>query len=765
MMQSIVCRQQVPVFTEGYDASLNAAFELLSQEKSSEAYEAFLKLIRARPDDENAYEGAIVALLQQTRWDEAQRLTEQARAACPNSAVLAARQTWNWIYLTRESEAYPLVVQLLERGYRHPDWLREVVLPLRNVLICHASDPRLVSSKKQKRQQDRATLLKGIQTLEHWLERYQFPIPDEPVGVKITLSMIARNEAQYLEECLKSVQGVVDEIVLVDTGSDDDTPKIAERFGAKVIRAEWQNDFAAARNLALQHATGDWILVLDADERLTPDSKQAILNAARHPQFAGYHLEIVNEIRDGDYFIHRLVRMFRNLPGLRWEGAIHEQITPSLVERGGRIATVAAQIRHLGYRSEVMHRRDKIQRNIELIQRALEQHPDDLFHKFNLANTYFTAGEYEQTVYWSEQTCPYLRGDEDYAGHAWSNWIAALTHLERFEEALQIGADALARGVDSPTVYYTLAQVYYRLGCYQKSLDALDQARESAIRIGLLAPDGETLQAGSPFTGDVGVVGYKWRFAYARALRALNRLNEARSLYERLLQERPGDPIVLIDYGQLLEALGDLSGAEGAFQQLAAHNAYYLLAQQLLAKLWWDAGDYRRALPYVRAVALATPADPAWAERWLHAAQESGDWRSLVEAYEFYAQQGRAVTPEMHINWGRALWQLRDYENALAHFAAAIELNPQDANAFLNAGDALYQLGAYSEAADAYSAGVERDPYNAQAWFTLGNCYFRMGVYDAAKIAYEQALAIDPKHAQAQHNLELTRERIRFTAA
>lgn len=64
-----------------------------------------------------------------------------------------------------------------------------------------------------------------------------------------------------------------------------------------------------------------------------------------------------------------------------------------------------------------MHRRDKIQRNIELIQRALEQHPDDLFHKFNLANTYFTAGEYEQTVYWSEQTCPYLRGDEDYAGH------------------------------------------------------------------------------------------------------------------------------------------------------------------------------------------------------------------------------------------------------------------------------------------------------------------------------------------------------------
>lgn len=764
-MKTIVVKQVVPIFAEGYDADLQPAFKLLQQDRSGEAYEAFQNHLAQRPNDENAYEGAIVALLQQTRWDEAEQLTHQARAACPNSIILTARQTWNWIYLTRESEAYPLVVQLLERGYRHPEWLREVVLPLRNVLICHASDPRLVSTKMQKRRAERATLLKGIQTLEHWLERYQFPIPDEPVGVKITLSMIARNEAQYLEDCLKSVQGVVDEIVLVDTGSDDDTPKIAERYGAKVIHADWQNDFAAARNIALEHSTGDWILVLDADERLTPESKQAILNAARHPQFAGYYLEILNEIRDGDYFVHRIVRMFRRLPGLRWEGAIHEQITPSIVERKGRIATVAAQIRHLGYRGEAMTSRDKIRRNIELILRQLEREPDDLFHKFNLANTYFSAGDYEQAAYWAEQVCPYLRGDEDYAGQIWADWIESLLHLQRYEEALQVGADALARGVDSPMIHYTLASVYYQLGYHQKSLEALDAARESAMRIGLLAPDGETLLAGSGYVGDIGVATYKWRFAYARALRALGRHSEASALYQRLLQERPNDPIILLDYGQLLMEQGERDAAEQVFLQLASHEAYYLLAQQFLAKLWWEASEYARALPYVRTVALAMPHEHAWQERWLHAAQESGDWQSLVEAYTHYEMHGYPITAEMYINWGRALWQLRDYENALRCFAAAIDLNPQDANAFLNAGDALYQLGAYAEAADAYSAGIERDPYNAQAWFTLGNCYFRMGVYDAAKIAYEQALSLDPKHKQAQHNLELTRERIRFTAA
>ncbi|MDW8107978.1 MAG: tetratricopeptide repeat protein, partial [Armatimonadota bacterium] len=691
--------------------------------------------------------------------------TQQARQACPESLVLTARQTWNWIYLTRESDAYPLVVELLEKGFCHPEWLREVVLPLRNVLICRLDELRLAPKRKRTRQQYRETLQKGIRTLEHWLQQYQFPIPDEPVGTKITLSMIARNEAEFLADCLKSVQGVADEIVLVDTGSDDATPQIAKRFGAKVIHTEWQNDFAAARNLALEHATGDWILVLDADERLKPESKQAILNAVRHPQFAAFHVEIVNEFGEGEYFIHRLVRLFRRLPDVRWEGAIHEQITPSIARRKGRIATVEAQILHLGYRESLMRQRNKIERNLVIIRQELERNPDDLFHKFNMMHTYFSAGDYERAVDWAEQVCPYLRGDEDFAGQAWSDWIGALMRLGRLEQALQVGADALARGIDDPMVHYTLSQVYYQLGYYQKSLEALEATRESAVRIGLLAPDGETLRVGSRFTGDVGIVGHKWHFSYARALRGLGRLEEARLHLNRLLEERPDDPIALTEYGQLLQALGELDSAEQVYLKLAAHSAYALTAQQLLARLWWDAKNYQRALPYIRAVALALPESPEWQEMWLHAAQEAHQWRRLVEAYTFREQHGHPITAQMHINWGRALWHLRDYANALQHFTKAIELDPSDPNAFLNAGDALYQLGAYAEAADAYAAGIERDPTNAQAWFTLGNCYFRMGVYDAARIAYERALALDPTHERARHNLELTDECIRNTAA
>ncbi len=93
---------------------------------------------------------------------------------------------------------------------------------------------------------------------------------------RLSLCMIVKDEAEMLPECLASVQGVVDEIVIVDTGSTDDTVAIAHAAGAKVVHEPWQNDFARARNAALAHATGDYVLQLDADERLAMLSKPMV---------------------------------------------------------------------------------------------------------------------------------------------------------------------------------------------------------------------------------------------------------------------------------------------------------------------------------------------------------------------------------------------------------------------------------------------------------------------------------------------------------
>lgn len=709
-------------------------------------------------------------LIRNDRWEEAKKLLEEALQQNPNpTPELRACQSWILLYHTQELDAYPIVLELLEAGYRDPDWLREVALPLRNYFLCIASDPtlKIVSTRKG---DPRAQVLAFARSIEEWLQKYEFPIPDEPVGTRISLCMIARDDADMLEECLKSVQGVVDEIVLIDTGSQDATPQIAEQFGAKVIHTEWRHDFAWARNFALQHATGDWVLVLDADERLNgPQARQALLEAARHPQFAGYQIEI-NNLTDFEQpdqvFLHRAVRLFRRLSYARWEGAIHEQITPSLAQHGGRIAILTnAQILHLGYEKSVIARKNKAQRNIQILEAILAQNPDDLFQLFNLANTYYTDGDYARALPMLERVCAETDPRQDHMPHAWSLWVAALRQLGRPEEAIVAAQQALQKGIDHPAVYFEMAQAYRALHRDEQACEALLQVPASAQRIGLLAEDGETIQASGNFVGDLTVVTYKWRHLIADTLMALGRHEEAEPHLRYLAQRHSHNPTFPLLYAEWLRNQGRLEEASQVFEQLAQNPAYAELANRAIAELWWTRGDYARALPALKRLCELLPEDESLWHRWVYACEQAHNPEALIEAFEWRARQQKPLSSGIHINWGRALWQLQRYEEALYHFALAIQMEPTNPNALLNAGDALYQLGAYAEAADAYSVALELDPYNPQAWFTLGNCYARMGVYDAARIAYQQTLQLDPKHPQAQHNLAVIQEKIRHTAA
>ncbi|NUP96812.1 MAG: glycosyltransferase family 2 protein, partial [Planctomycetaceae bacterium] len=102
---------------------------------------------------------------------------------------------------------------------------------------------------------------------------------------RLTLCVIAKNEEAMLSDCLASVRGLADAIVVVDTGSSDRTVEIAREHGAKVVHHEWSEDFAAARNAALPHVSSGFLLVLDADERLGPGARSALRKALRHDDF------------------------------------------------------------------------------------------------------------------------------------------------------------------------------------------------------------------------------------------------------------------------------------------------------------------------------------------------------------------------------------------------------------------------------------------------------------------------------------------------
>ncbi len=215
---------------------------------------------------------------------------------------------------------------------------------------------------------------------------------------RLTLAMIVKNEERYLDACLASVKDLVDEIVVVDTGSTDKTVNIAENFGAKIFRFEWINDFSAARNFALKNSTGEWILYLDADERLDPASINEIKIISTSRQKAAYYCTVKSLDRsEGRDNSMRYLRLFKNENGIEFRGKVHEQISYSLIENNYKIFQSLISIIHLGYNISPDEKKNKARRNLFLLTEEYSKSKTD-YGAYQLANTYAVLNEAEQAI-------------------------------------------------------------------------------------------------------------------------------------------------------------------------------------------------------------------------------------------------------------------------------------------------------------------------------------------------------------------------------
>jgi glycosyltransferase involved in cell wall biosynthesis len=193
----------------------------------------------------------------------------------------------------------------------------------------------------------------------------------------ISACLIVRDEEQFLERCLLSVRRLTRDMVVVDTGSKDATLAIARRCGARVYELPWRDDFSAARNYAIERARGTWILTIDADEEIPPEQAERLRSqvAAASPDVAGMSILLNNVQGVDDHRVRdagRAVRVFRNLPGHRYVSPVHEQIAPAVVQTG-RLLSSDVFFWHYGYLDEVVVSKDKISRNLRLLQSALDQ--------------------------------------------------------------------------------------------------------------------------------------------------------------------------------------------------------------------------------------------------------------------------------------------------------------------------------------------------------------------------------------------------------
>jgi len=345
----------------------------------------------------------------------------------------------------------------------------------------------------------------------------------------ISLCMIVRDEAERLGRCLESARPVADELVVVDTGSTDETVAIARGHGARVESFRWCDDFARARNASLEAATGDWALVLDADEVLAdPDGARVALDAfaARHDGHVG-RVRIENRAGADVQSVLSIGRFVPLGRGILYEGRIHEQLT-----RPGATSLPAAEagvtVLHTGYDESAVRRHAKIERNVGLCRRALAKDPADGYTAWQSGRTLARAGDHAGALDAFVQAlahCP--------AGAAWAPPLvegaaSSLRALERSADALELLAALAPSTPNRPDRLFLEALCRMDLGAF----DAAEAGFRHCLELGPVA-SGATESSPSAAT---------WAPAHNPGVlcECLSRPTEARRWYERALSFHPG---------------------------------------------------------------------------------------------------------------------------------------------------------------------------------------------------------------------------------
>ena len=288
--------------------------------------------------------------------------------------------------------------------------------------------------------------LKG-QAAPDWLQ--PAPLLRSGATPRLSVCLMVKNEEKFLPRCLQSIQGLASQIIVVDTGSTDRTVEIAHSFNAEVHSLAWSDDFSAARNAALEHATGDWILMLDADEELPAAQHAKVREHMNNSKAIGYRLPLINvgQENEGCSFVPRL---YRNVPGAFYRGRIHEQVFANLMavakSWGLAITLGSAELLHYGYTKDLVRDRNKVERNLKLLRQAIEECPEDVNLVMNLG-------------------LELVRSDDRAGG------------LERYREAFQMMSDQPAHTLVPELREVLLTQFtseLYKIRAYQEIVEVLN---------------------------------------------------------------------------------------------------------------------------------------------------------------------------------------------------------------------------------------------------------------------------------------------------
>lgn len=417
----------------------------------------------------------------------------------------------------------------------------------------------------------------------------------------LSVILIVKDESAVLSQCLESVVGIADEIVVCDTGSTDDTAAIARRHGARVASIPWENDFAKARNASIALATGDWLLHMDADEVLDPADAPALRAIVDHDtESDAVEVILANYCNDprawrwvavppgspmargyAGYLPVGLLRLFRNHRGIEYREAVHENITASVLERGGRILHSNIVIHHYGYEVTPERRLEKARFYYTLAQDKAKSNPGDAKSLHDLAEQALACGEAEV----AESACRRILAVDPLHLAAATTLANICLNRGDLDEAHRLLSSLESGGHSLPHVQTALGAIAVRRGAWEEAEARLAAVRRDAPPAPMATlylarcldwrgKGDEALELLRVLAGELPMLDEVQRRIRSLALRregekrfGAGEMEEALRLFVQALELDAEDALAHNNIGVVLHALGDVVRARESFER------------------------------------------------------------------------------------------------------------------------------------------------------------------------------------------------------
>ncbi|RKY88244.1 hypothetical protein DRQ09_03195 [candidate division KSB1 bacterium] len=395
---------------------------------------------------------------------------------------------------------------------------------------------------------------------------------DDDKKVSLSLCMIVKNEEENLPVCLDSVKDIVDEIIIVDTGSTDGTKRVAEKYGAKIFDFEWCNDFSRARNFSISKASGDWILYLDADEKVEKEDCKKILDIIKNKDLMAVNLYEYIPQQKGNIFksvASDYCRLFRNHPDVKFEGAVHEQILPSIKRIGGKVIKSNIKIIHWGF---AISEEKKIKRNKRNLMLLLEEEKFNPYYPFvhhNLGKTYQALkknkdaiDEYNLVIKFKISTIK-----DDLIEEVYTNLAQLYFADEDYNMAFESAQKSLLINPDNIFAMYIISGIYFYQEKYKKAKELLQDI--------IIKSDNSSMKKyiidKAQVYVDLGNCCYR-----------LNDFNKALNFYMMAINEKGEDYIIDYNIGNCFVKLGKIEDAVDWFSKSLSFNSDFESAKRNL---------------------------------------------------------------------------------------------------------------------------------------------------------------------------------------